>query len=120
MTRGRPPGLPKTGGRKKGSVNKKTALARETAQKFLDAVPQSELRALWNAARKDDPVGALRIYYTALEFVAPKLQRVEQTGPGGKPQAIEIRHVQLTFDGGKVAPPLSAAPVPVLLPPPDE
>lgn len=100
----RPRGLPKTGGRKKGSVNKATKLARETAQKFLDGVPQEQLKRLWDDARKKDPVGALRIYYTALEFCAPKLARVEQTGPDGKPQAVEIRHVNLTYPAPAPAP----------------
>lgn len=97
----RPKGLPKTGGRKKGTPNKVTREAREAALAFLNGVSQQELRAIWAKAKKNDPNAALRVYYTALEFVAPKLQRREVTGADGKPQAVEVRHVTLTYDGSK-------------------
>lgn len=97
----RPKGLPKTGGRKKGVPNKVTKEAREAALAFLNGVSDAELKRIWTQAKKRDPNAALRVYYTALEFVAPKLQRREVTGADGKPQAVEVRHVQMTFPGGE-------------------
>jgi hypothetical protein len=93
----RPKGLPKTGGRKKGVPNKMTKEAREAALIFINGVSPKELRACWDRAMKDDANAALRVYYTALEFVAPKLQRRELTGPDGAAQAVEVRHVTLTY-----------------------
>lgn len=93
---GRPKGLPKTGGRKKGTPNKKTALAKEAAMLFLNSVSQTELARLWARAKKEDPNAALRVYYGALEFVAPKLQRREVIGDD-KPKVVEVRHVAMNF-----------------------
>lgn len=95
----RPKGLPKTGGRKKGTPNKVTREAREAALAFLNGVSQGELKRIWEKAKKNDPNAALRVYYTALEFVAPKLQRREVTGPEGGAQAVEVRHVTMTYGG---------------------
>lgn len=99
----RPKGLPKTGGRAKGVPNKVTKEAREVALRFLNGVTEKELRGCWNRAMKDDANAALRVYYTALEFVAPKLQRREVTGPDGAP-VVEVRHVQMMFDGKPAGP----------------
>lgn len=93
----RPKGLPKTGGRKKGTPNKVTKEAREYAVAFLNSVSDRELGRIWAKAKKSDPNAALRVYYTALEFIAPKLQRRELTGPDGGAPAVEVRHVQMTF-----------------------
>ena len=93
----RPKGLPRTGGRKKGVPNKKTAEARAHAAEFLDSVNRRELRQLFDRAKETDAPGALRVYWNALEYVMPRLSRVEQTGPDGKAPVVEVRHVQMVF-----------------------
>ncbi len=101
----RPKGLPKTGGRKKGVCNRINIEAKEAALAFLNSVGPAELKRIWQKAKAHDPNAALRVYYTALEFVAPKLQRREVTGADGKPQAVEVRHVTLSYPVPSALPP---------------
>lgn len=87
---GRPKGLPKTGGRRKGSTNKATA-AREAEVKASGLTPlQYMLQVLRDdkadASRRDDMAKA------AAPYVHPKLANVQHTGRGGGP----IQSVDLT------------------------
>jgi len=78
--RGRPKGLPKTGGRKKGTPNKLTRNARQAIGLLLDG--QSHKLPKWlEAIRKNDgPRAAMDCYTRLLEFHVPKLARTEIQG----------------------------------------
>jgi hypothetical protein len=77
---GRPPGQPKTGGRKPGSVNKKTALLEGFAQTIVENGMQ---RFQIELNRLDGPQ-FLHTYLQVFEYVRPKLARAEITGKDGE------------------------------------
>lgn len=73
----------KTGGRVKGVPNKKTVQAREVALAFLNRRTPEELDELWAAAKGESPSRAFGMWFNALEFVMPKLGRLEHVGDSG-------------------------------------
>ena len=88
---GRKPGTPKTGGRRPGSPNRTTALAREAIAQFVDAnVPRLQG---WlddvAADPKHGPLAAFKCVQELLEYHIPKLQRTELTGEGGGPVVLK-------------------------------
>jgi hypothetical protein len=88
---GRKPGTPKTGGRRPGSPNRTTALAREAIAQFVDAnVPrlQGWLEDI-AADPKHGPLAAFKCVQELLEYHIPKLQRTELTGDGGGPVVLK-------------------------------
>jgi hypothetical protein len=88
---GRKPGTPKTGGRRPGSPNRTTALAREAIAQFVDAnVPrlQGWLDDI-AADPKHGPLAAFKCVQELLEYHIPKLQRTELTGEGGGPVVLK-------------------------------
>jgi hypothetical protein len=99
---GRPAGLPKTGGRTKGTPNKATAEFRQTVQALLDENRDNVGRWLSLVAEGDgtengkaDPAKALDLLAKLAEYAAPKLNRTEHTGDGGGP----LQHsVKVTFE----------------------
>lgn len=78
--RGRPKGLPKTGGRKVGTPNKVTRNARAQIGELLDG--KSHLLPKWlEAVRKQEgPGAAINAYAKLLEYHVPKLARTEIQG----------------------------------------
>ena len=85
-------------GRGKGTPNKVTGEARELFQAFVDR-RAADIDRLWNEVANGrwikqgkrnvfvqaDPAQALNILGRMAEYVLPKLQRTEVTGPGGGP-----------------------------------
>lgn len=71
---GRPKGYAKTGGRVKGQSNKKTIEQKARAERVLSIIDidhlKKDIKALYPAER-------MRLYASMMEFVAPKLQRVD-------------------------------------------
>ena len=87
---GRPKGIPKTGGRVAGTVNKATVEFRETVTKLLS--DNAANVGLWlsqvaegHGENKPDPGKALDLMAKLAEYAAPKLNRTEHTGAGGGP-----------------------------------
>lgn len=78
--RGRPKGLPKTGGRKKGTPNKLTRNARQAIGLLLDGQSHKLPKWLESVRKKDGPRAALACYTSLLEFHVPKLARTEIQG----------------------------------------
>ena len=80
----RPKGLPKTGGRSRGTLNKATKDMRAWVNTLLQTNRKAAtiaLEQLWET----DPAKALEIQGKLLEFVLPKLGRTELTGEDGAP-----------------------------------
>jgi hypothetical protein len=84
----RPKGLPKTGGRQPGSVNKKTAYARQILEEHgVDPVEQ-----LAKAMKDENVPLEVRVdcAKALLPYVYPRLAAVEVTGRDGRP--VETRN----------------------------
>ena len=86
-----PKGHPNWGGRPKGSPNKTTQQAREVALAFLDSISREELIELWQATKAESKSRAMSLFFTALEFAAPKQARHIVSGDGDSPVIIEVR-----------------------------
>lgn len=111
---GRPPGHPKTGGRKPGVPNKTSgrvreviaSLAEDNAEQFIQWVKDTAAgvrdTTSGDWAVKPDPKGAADIFLKALEYHIPKLSRVEHTGDGGDPIDIVTR-IELVAPSGNGA-----------------
>lgn len=92
----KPKGLPKTGGRKKGSVNKVTANMRETIDQFL-AENFDDMKLEFGMLEPKDKINA---YIRLLEFALPKLNRThnEITGKDGAPLQTVIKFIDDSKD----------------------
>lgn len=76
MPRGRPPGIPKTGGRQKGTVNKRTLFLYNE----LSRVNFDWAREFTNAFASADPV-RLRILVDILPYLVAKIKEREEPQP---------------------------------------
>jgi hypothetical protein len=79
----------KTGGRSKGTPNKKTAEHRERAERVLQLIESNHLE---KDIKKLTPGQRMILYADMLEYVAPKLSRV--THQGGTDNALTIKIVR--------------------------
>jgi len=84
---GRRPGA----GRPKGVPNKATQQAREVALAFLDSISKDELLELWQATKAESKSRAMSLFFTALEFAAPKQARHIVSGEDGGAIVVEVR-----------------------------
>lgn len=83
MPKGNP--NPKPGpGRPKGCLNKNTTYVRDMISYFLEKRVEL-VDDLFLQVAKDNPADALRIMLGMIEYVIPKMARVEQTGIDGAP-----------------------------------
>ena len=75
MARGRKKGdgLPKTGGRKKGTPNKVTKERRELLESFLDA----EWPNFMEMYRRSDDATKMKIYMDMIPYTTPKMASIE-------------------------------------------
>ena len=85
IRKGKPKGLPKTGGRLVGVPNKVTQEFRETVRQLLEDNKDNVSVWLTQVASgtedsKPDPKGALDMITKLAEFAAPKLARTEIAG----------------------------------------
>lgn len=93
---GRPKGIPKTGGRQKGSPNRVTTEFRDTVRRLLEDNSDNVGRWLTAVAEGDgqsvkpDPGKALDLIAKLAEFAAPKLARTEVVGDQNAPVRIKI------------------------------
>jgi hypothetical protein len=92
----------KTGGRTKGTPNKVNREFRETVRKLLD--DNAKNVGVWitqvaegHGENKADPAKALDLLAKLAEFAAPKLGRVEHTGPDDGP--IQITSIERRIIG---------------------
>lgn len=97
---GRPKGLPKYGGRAKGSPNKATSAARAAIAEFVEgnAVRLQEwldqvAAGVWSDELGDyvvrpDPEKAFSMFQSVIEYHVPKLARTELVGDAEKPLVI--------------------------------
>jgi len=97
----KPKGLPKTGGRKKGSVNKVTANMRETIDTFLSE-NFDDMKLQFEMLEPRDKINA---YIRLLEFTVPKLNRTQNeiTGANGGPiQTTVIKFIDDSKDADNI------------------
>lgn len=89
--KGRPKGLPKTGGGSRaGCPNKSTANAREAIARFVDGNSDRLNGWLDQIEATDGPKAAFQCFSDLLEYHVPKLSRAELTGPGGNALIVKI------------------------------
>jgi hypothetical protein len=77
----------KSGGRKKGTPNKKTAEQLSRAEKILQLIEDHYFK---NDIKKLTSFQRINLYTSMLEYVAPKLSRTEVRGSGDKKLIVEI------------------------------
>lgn len=94
---GRPPGYPKTGGRTKGTPNKRPAVAQliadkasPDAMKLLVAVMRGERIAHLGEWFFPEPHQRINAAQTILRKSVPDLQGLRHSGPQGEPLAVNI------------------------------
>ncbi len=75
------PGKPKTGGRKKGSLNKLTQTVQETLDR-LHCNPIEGMAAIAENGRNPPELRG-RMYAELSQYVFPKRRAIEHSGPGG-------------------------------------
>ena len=83
---GRPTGQPKTGGRKKGTLNKTTKKRRALTEKLVKGgdTPLEVILAMMRGKRDFD-ANLLAAAVAAAPYVHPKLSAIEHTGDVGGP-----------------------------------
>lgn len=101
---GRPPGLPKTGGRQKGTPNRNKL---EFAEQ-LDAAAKAlghygfdilrELTELYFLIKPNNPEKAAEIVGKTMEYAYPKKKAVEVSGPDGGPIEVDLTPAARKFD----------------------
>jgi hypothetical protein len=94
IRKGKPKGLPKTGGRAVGVPNKVTQEFRETVRQLLEDNKDNVSVWLTQVASgtedsKPDPKGALDMITKLAEFAAPKLARTELIGDKENPIIVQ-------------------------------
>lgn len=77
----------KTGGRRKGTLNKKTAEQLDRAGRVLDLI---ESKYLEKDIAKLSPGQRMILYADMMEYKAPKLSRITHQGDPKKPVALQI------------------------------
>lgn len=97
---GRPKGLPKSGGRAKGTPNKTTSVAREAWSRAWDQLAPDV--ATWirevrdgdgggEDGRKPDPAKAAELALRMAEYHVPKLAQQALTGGDGGPLTVVVQ-----------------------------
>lgn len=81
---GKPKGLPKTGGKAKGTPNKATTQAREAISAFVES-NIDRLNSWLDRIAEDSPKDAFTCFMSVVEYHVPKLQRQEVSGLNGEP-----------------------------------
>ena len=96
----KPKGLPKTGGRKKGTANKVTANMRETIDTFLSE-NFDDMKLQFEQLEPRDKINA---YIRLLEFTVPKLNRTQNeiTGANGAPLHTVIKFIDDSTDADNI------------------
>jgi hypothetical protein len=87
IRKGKPKGLPKTGGRTAGVPNKATANVKAAIAAFTSA-NVDKLDEWLNSI--DDPAKRLDLYFKALEYTMPKLARSELVGDKDQPISVSL------------------------------
>ncbi len=79
----------KTGGRRKGSVNKSTRTAKDAIARFVDGNAE-QLQGWLDRIAMKNPQAAFGCVIALLEYHLPKLGRTEHTGEGGGPVVLTL------------------------------
>lgn len=82
------PNRGKTGGRKAGTPNKSTVLAREAIAAFVDGNSDRLQGWLDEIAEQEGAKTAFQCFMDVVEYHVPKLARTEHTGKDGKPLTV--------------------------------
>lgn len=85
----KPKGLPKTGGKQKGTPNKATRLAKEAFAAFVDG---NSHRLLEWLEEIESPKDRFNCFMSVAEFHLPKLARTEHTGDEKNPVKVDVTH----------------------------
>ena len=86
---GRPPGQPRTGGRQKGTPNKKTAEIRELLLSLKCDPVSGMARIAMN--KKNPPELRGRMYSELAQYMWPKRKAIEVSGDDGGPYILAIQ-----------------------------
>ncbi len=87
----RPQGLAKTGGRKKGSLNKRTLVRKEVTEALGVDVPQRLAELLPQL----EPEKQADVLLELLSYIYPKRKAIEHSGPEGMPIQIRDSDIQI-------------------------
>lgn len=98
---GRPKGIPKTGGRKKGTSNKVTLDMREKMKAIIDGEIENIQPAL-DKVRKDNPVQYVGLVEKLMAYVMPKKKDI--TSDDKPLQIVPISGVKIIEDGADKQP----------------
>jgi hypothetical protein len=85
----------KTGGRRKGSINKATRTAKEAIAHFIDGNAHKLQGWLEAIELSDGPKAAAALYADLIEYAVPKLARTELTGKDGEQLRITVQAAPL-------------------------
>jgi len=85
-------GKRKGAGRKAGSIDETTVLAREAISRFVDG-NSTKLEGWLQDIAKENPKQAFDCFMSVVEYHIPKLARTEHTGKDGGPQEYKITKV---------------------------
>lgn len=100
---GRPKGIPKTGGRAKGTQNRATVEARIAIAQFVDN-NADRLQGWLDRVAEDNPLAAINAVRDLLEYHVPKLartdiQQLDKHGNKADPgYSLTINHVHAKTD----------------------
>ena len=84
----------KLGGRKKGSVNRTTEMAKLTLARIADK-GLNNINEDLEQIRKSNPIEAAKLYLKLLEFVVPKLKAVDMQVSGEISHKVEQIKVEI-------------------------
>ena len=84
----------KLGGRKKGSVNRTTEMAKLTLARIADK-GLNNINEDLEKIRKSNPIEAAKLYLKLLEFVVPKLKAVDMQVSGEISHKVEQIKVEI-------------------------
>jgi alpha-N-acetylglucosamine transferase len=84
----------KLGGRKKGSLNRSTEMAKLTLARLADR-GLNNINEDLDKIREKDPIEAAKLYLKLLEFVVPKLKAVEMQVSGEVNHKVEQIKVEV-------------------------
>lgn len=86
--RGRPKGSPRVGGRQKGTPNKSSLTILEKLAAFDNGAgfdPVTEALNLYTLIHADNPLVAVKIPLTLMEYIYPKRKAIEHSGEINNP-----------------------------------
>lgn len=96
----RPKGLPKTGGRKKGTPNKREALGQDRLERLVGLMEDED--RVKEELEKLHGKDFFRVYLDALQYLRPKMSNVEYRGNVAVSNVVAERLREVIGCGGDV------------------